>query len=114
MPDQPEITTTSQHHIDTISPREAPIDIPVQSAASSAPGRQRGFDWPLMAVIVLVAVFFAITARLHAQPATSLLPIAVLSATGCGLLVTASRKLRARPGLGALEAGLGGFFVAIF
>ncbi len=115
MPDQPEITTKSQDHIDNTSSQEAAIDIPVQStAASSAPERQRGFDWPLMGLIVLVAAFFAITARLHAQPATSLLPIAVLSATGCGLLVTASRKLRAMPGLGALEAGLGGFFVAIF
>ena len=115
MPDQPEITTKSQDHIDNTSSQEAAIDIPVQStAASSAPERQRGFDWPLMGVIVLVAAFFAITARLHAQPATSLLPIAVLSATGCGLLVTASRKLRAMPGLRAFEAGLGGFFVAIF
>jgi hypothetical protein len=41
-------------------------------------------------------------------------PIAVLSATGCGLLVTASRKIRTKKGLGAFEAGLGGFFVASF
>jgi hypothetical protein len=38
----------------------------------------------------------------------------VLSATGCGLLVTAMRKLHTSKGIGLLEAALGGFFMAMF
>jgi hypothetical protein len=113
MPDQPEITTKSLDHIDQTSSEKAEIVIQALPA-SSAVDRSGGFDWPVMGVIIVLAAFFAITARLHAQPATSLVPIAVLSATGCGLLVTASRKLRTKRRLGAFEAGLGGFFVAIF
>ncbi len=60
-----------------------------------------------------LAAFFAITARFHAQPATSFVPVAVLSATGCGLLVTAIRKLHTSKGVGLLEAALGGFFMAL-
>ena len=37
----------------------------------------------------------------------------VLSATGCGLLVTAIRKLRTSQGIGLREAALGGFFMAL-
>jgi hypothetical protein len=115
MPDQPEITTKSMDQIDQTSPENAAIVIqPAPVPASSVAEGERGFDWPVMGMIILLAAFFALTARLHAQPATSLVPIAVLSATGCGLLVTASRKLRTKRGLGAFEAGLGGFFVAIF
>jgi hypothetical protein len=115
MPDKPEITTRSMDQIDQTSPDNA--EIVMQSAPASMPSvaeGERGFDWPVMGMIILLAAFFALTARLHAQPATSLVPIAVLSATGCGLLVTASRKMRTKRGLGAFEAGLGGFFVAIF
>jgi len=101
--------------IDQTSADNAEIVIqPVPASASSVAESERGFDWPVMGMIILLAAFFGLTARLHAQPATSLVPIAVLSATGCGLLVTASRKIRTKRGLGALEAGLGGFFVAIF
>jgi hypothetical protein len=113
MPDQPEITTKSLDHIDQTSSEQAEIVIQAVPASSAVNGAG-GFDWPVMGVIIVLAAFFAITARLHAQPATSLVPIAVLSSTGCGLLITASRKLRAKRGLGAFEAGLGGFFVAIF
>jgi hypothetical protein len=113
MPDQPEITTKSLDHIDQTSSEKAEIVIQALPASSAVDG-SGGFDWPVMGVIIVLAAFFAITARLHAQPATSLVPIAVLSATGCGLLVTASRKLRTKRRLGAFEAGLGGFFVAIF
>jgi hypothetical protein len=113
MPDQPEITTKSLDHIDQTSSEKAEIVIQALPASSAVDG-SGGFDWPVLGVIIVLAAFFAITARLHAQPATSLVPIAVLSATGCGLLVTASRKLRTKRRLGAFEAGLGGFFVAIF
>ncbi|MGH2482549.1 MAG: hypothetical protein ACRDHW_23120, partial [Ktedonobacteraceae bacterium] len=47
-------------------------------------------------------------------PASSFVPAAVLSATGCGLLVTALRKLRGRTGVGLWEAGLAGLFLALF
>ena len=113
MPDQPEITTKSLDQIDQTSSEQAEMVIQASPVPPAVDGAG-GFDWPVMGVIIVLAAFFAITARLHAQPATSLVPIAVLSATGCGLLVTASRKLRTKRGLGAFEAGLAGFFVAIF
>jgi hypothetical protein len=101
-PDQTEITT-----------EQATQSTPPVSLASSSLS-ERGFDWPALGVVILIAALFAIVARFNAQPATSLVPAAVLSASGCGLLVTALRKLRTvrRPGL--LEAGLGGLFLALF
>lgn len=74
----------------------------------------RKFDLLAVDVIILIAAFFAIAARLNAQPSSSLTPAALLSATGCGLLVTALRKLRTveRPGL--FEAGISGFVLALF
>ena len=74
----------------------------------------REFDWFAIGVVLLIAALFALAARLGPQPATSLTPVAVLSATGCGLLVTALRKLHtsSRPGL--FEAALGGLFLALF
>jgi hypothetical protein len=83
---------------------------PVSLSSSSL----RGFDWLTLGVVILIAAFFAFTARLNAQPATSFVPIAVLSATGCGLLVTALRKLHTQKGTGLFVAALGGFFVALF
>lgn len=83
---------------------------PVALSSSSL----RSFDWLTLGVVILIAAFFAFTARLNAQPATSFVPIAVLSATGCGLLVTALRKLHTQKGTGLLVAALGGFFVALF
>ncbi len=83
---------------------------PVSLSSSS----HRGFDWLTLGVVILIAAFFAFTARLNAQPATSFVPVAVLSATGCGLLVTALRKLHIQKGTGLFVAALGGFFVALF
>src|SRR5258708_14961854 len=83
---------------------------PVALSSSS----HRGFDWLTLGVVILIAAFFAFTARLNAQPATSFVPVAVLSATGCGLLVTALRKLHTQKGTGLFVAALGGFFVALF
>ena len=76
--------------------------------------RDRGFDWPALIAALAVAAFFALTARFNSQPSPSYIPAAVFSATGCGLLVTAIRKLRVRPGAGLLEAGLSGFGMALF
>jgi hypothetical protein len=73
----------------------------------------QGFDWLAFGVVLIVAAFFALTARFNVQPAASFVPIAVLSATGCGLLVTALRKTRAYRGAGVLEAALGGLFLAL-
>src|SRR5438067_11072872 len=72
------------------------------------------FDWLAIGVVLLLAALFALLARLNAQPSTSLTPAAVLSATGCGLLVTGIRKLHTprRPGL--FEAAIGGLFLALF
>jgi len=99
---------------------EAPLAKPgtdsvTKVSSSSAAYRQvSGFDWTAPGVVILISAFFAITARLYAQPATSFVPIVVLSATGCGLLVTAIRKLRTFKGVGLLEATLSGFFMALF
>lgn len=81
---------------------------------SSSEVEARGFDWFAIGIVLLLAGLFALAVRLSPQPPASLTPVAVLSATGCGLLVTALRKLRTirRPGL--LEAALGGFGLAVF
>ena len=90
----------------------------VQPASSLSPvsgnSETSGFDVTALDVVILLAAFFAIAARLNAQPSNSLTPAAVLSATGCGLLITALRKRRTfqRPGL--LEAALGGLILAFF
>ncbi|MEO6888400.1 MAG: hypothetical protein ABI456_04520 [Ktedonobacteraceae bacterium] len=72
----------------------------------------RSFDWLAIGIVVVIAAILALATRINAQPSSALTPIAVLSATGCGLLVTAIRKLRTprRPGLP--EAALSGFFLA--
>jgi len=90
----------------------------VQPASSTSPvsgySETDSFDVTALDVVILLAAFFAIAARLNAQPSNSLTPAAVLSATGCGLLITALRKRYTfqRPGL--LEAALGGLILAFF
>jgi hypothetical protein len=81
-----------------------------------ATGQQRrgGFDWLAFSIALLVAAFFALTARFNSQPSPSFIPAAVFSATGCGLLVTALRKLRSRAGVGLREAALAGFGMTLF
>lgn len=83
------------------------------ASASTQVARGR-FDWPALIAALALAAFFALTARFNSQPAPSYIPAAVFSATGCGLLVTAIRKLRARPGAGLREAALSGFGMALF
>src|SRR6266566_8015768 len=92
---------------ETVQPAK-PVLAPTPAAGA------REFDWFAIGVVILIAALFALAARLSPQPATSLTPAAVLSATGCGLLVTALRKLHtsSRPGL--FEAALGGLFLALF
>ncbi len=75
---------------------------------------RKGFDWPALLAALAIAAFFALTARFNSQPSPSYIPAAVFSATGCGLLVMAVRKLRRRAGVGLLEAGLAGFGMALF
>ncbi len=72
------------------------------------------FDWPAVAVVVIIGAIFAALAHLSAQPFASLVPAAVLSATGCGLLITGLRKLRTFKGAGVLEAALSGLLLAVF
>ncbi|MFL5667142.1 MAG: hypothetical protein ACJ8BW_38200, partial [Ktedonobacteraceae bacterium] len=76
--------------------------------------RRREFDWLALGVALLIAGLFAVAGRVSPQPATSLVPVAVLSATGCGLLITALRKLHTSQRPGLLEAGMGGLFLALF
>ncbi len=86
-----------------------------QADTSAVPlqAEEQAFDWFALGVVVIAAAVFALAGRLNAQPPTSLTPVAVLSALGCGLLATGLRKTRTirRPGL--LEAGLGGFALAL-
>jgi hypothetical protein len=73
-----------------------------------------GFDWLAIGIVLPIAALFSLTARFNSQPAPSFIPIVALSATGCGLLVTALRKLRTSKGVGLWEAGLCGFFLGLF
>lgn len=81
-----------------------------QTMASPAPvqAEEQAFDWFALGVVIIAAAIFALAGRFNAQPPNSVTEVAVLSAFGCGLLVTGLRKTRTirRPGL--LEAGLGG------
>ncbi|HKF37591.1 MAG TPA: hypothetical protein VKB35_11890 [Ktedonobacteraceae bacterium] len=108
-PGQPKSSTQSNNQVDEAPSRKAQTTSKRVSLSTSP-----GFDWLGLGIVILIAAFFAFTARLNAQPATSLVPVAVLSATGCGLLVTALRKLRTPQGVGLFAAALGGFFVALF
>ncbi len=109
--DQTEITTApaeqSSDKLQTVQPTKS---VPSRTPAA----RIREFDWLAIGVVLLIAALFALAARLNPHPETSLTPAAVLSATGCGLLVTALRKLHtsSRPGL--FEAAVGGLFLALF
>jgi hypothetical protein len=90
-----------------------------QSASTSTPtpgvlAEEPGFDWLAIGVVIIIAALFALLARLNPQPSTSIAPAAVLSATGCGLLVTAIRKLRTSQHPGLFEAALAGVFLALF
>lgn len=109
-PDKPETTTKSHEGIEEAISAIRHTD----SSTNSKLNRQdRKFDWSAVGIVILIAAFFAITARFHAQPATSFVPTVVLSATGCGLLVTAIRKLRTARGIGLREAAVAGFFMAV-
>ena len=103
-PDQSESATQANQ---SVQPASSTPAVSEYSETSS-------FDVTALDVVILLAAFFAITARLNAQPSNSLTPAAVLSATGCGLLITALRKRHTfqRPGL--LEAALGGLILAFF
>ena len=109
-PDKPETKTTSLEDTDETLITITRVD---SKTTSKAYGQYSNFDWTAVSIVILIAAFFAITARIHAQPATSFVPTVVLSATGCGLLVTALRKLRTSQGIGLREAALGGFFMAL-
>ncbi|MGZ3621896.1 MAG: hypothetical protein ACXWPG_02220 [Ktedonobacteraceae bacterium] len=108
--DKPETTTTSLKDTNETS---NPIKHFDSRTTSKAYRQNSNFDWTAIGIVILIAAFFAITTRFHAQPATSFVPTVVLSATGCGLLVTALRKLRTSQGIGLREAALGGFFMAL-
>jgi hypothetical protein len=82
-------------------------------AARTQNRKPQGFDWLSVSIVVLTAAIFAAAGRLYAQPSTSLVPVAVLSASGCGLLITAFRKLRTSKGTGLAEAALAGLCVAV-
>ena len=109
-PDIPETTTTSLKDMDDTLNPVTHLD---SRTTSEAYRQNSNFDWTAIGIVILIAAFFAITTRIHAQPATSFVPTVVLSATGCGLLVTALRKLHTSKGIGLREAALGGFFMAL-
>jgi hypothetical protein len=112
-PDKPETTTESFEGIDEASLTTPHINSTTRSRLFKPQSQESNFDWTALGIVILIAAFFAITARLHAQPVTSFVPTVVLSATGCGLLVTAIRKLRTSKGVGLREAAWGGFFMAL-
>jgi hypothetical protein len=105
-------TTEAEHAEDEAVQLAMPTPIPAPEAKAKA--GEKDFDWLALGIVIIIAALFALAGRFNAQPATSLAPVAVLSATGCGLLITGMRKLRTplRPGL--FEAALGGLFLALF
>ncbi len=114
-PDQPKSTTVPDGQADKAQLNKSQgVSTTKLVSFPPSPPQVRGFDWTAIGIVILIAAFFALTARLNAQPATSFVPIAVLSATGCGLLVTAIRKLHTPRGTGLFEAALAGFFIALF
>jgi hypothetical protein len=104
--EQPPQTSGEESSVAVEAESDATIDASAQL--------QRGFDWPALFVALGIAAFFAAIARLNSQPAPSFVPVAVLSATGCGLLVTALHKVRRRAGIGLREAGLAAFGMTLF
>jgi hypothetical protein len=114
-PEQSKSATEATNQAGQIEREKTAAVQPTSSTpAASEYSETNGFDMMALDVVILLAAFFAITARLNAQPSNSLTPAAVLSATGCGLLITALRKRHTfqRPGL--LEAALGGLILAFF
>jgi len=105
-------TSTSEEADDSILIE--PIPTPPVNAAAPPVWRAGRFDWPAVGVVVIIAAIFAATAHLTAQPSASLVPAAVLSATGCGLLITGLRKQRTFKGVGLPEAALSGLLLALF
>lgn len=88
---------------------------PAQASSTTRDVRKVGrFDWPAVGVVVILGAIFAALAHLSAQPYASLVPAAVLSGTGCGLLITGLRKLRTFKGTGMGEAALSGLLLALF
>src|SRR6266566_9152877 len=114
VPDQSESATETTNQAGQIEREKTAVQPTSSTPAVSEYSETSGFDVMALDVVILLAAFFAITARLNAQPSNSLTPAAVLSATGCGLLITALRKRHTfqRPGL--LEAALGGLILAFF
>jgi hypothetical protein len=90
------------------------VEDSTNAIASASEPQRGGFDWLALVVALVIAAFFALTARFNSQPSPSFIPAAVFSATGCGLLITALRKVRGRTGAGLREAGLAGFGLALF
>ncbi len=93
---------------------DLPADTSAQAGSTIGEVRPtRRFDWPAVGMVVILGAIFAALAHTSAQPYTSLVPAAVLSATGCGLLITGTRKLRTFKGAGIREAALGGLLLAL-
>src|SRR6266487_1499217 len=113
-PDKPETTAESSEGVHEVPLTKPHIDSRTTAISSASQSQKSNFDWTALGIVIIIAAFFAIPARLNAQPATSFVPVVVLSATGCGLLVTAIRKLHVLKGVGLLEAALGGFFMILF
>src|SRR6266567_1128562 len=89
VPDQSESATETTNQAGQIEREKTAVQPTSSTPAVSEYSETSGFDVMALDVVILLAAFFAITARLNAQPSNSLTPAAVLSATGCGLLITA-------------------------
>src|SRR5712692_6822538 len=118
-PDQTEVTTEDPAEIKEPEEQHIAGELQTDDSMVSTPSPSQAvieneFDWLAIGVVILIAAFFALAARLNPQPPASIAPIAVLSATGCGLLVTAIRKLRTSQRPGLFEAGLAGLMLALF
>lgn len=114
--DDTDIATTSSQ--DPEEQEQAAADAGEQADAVKADtqppsGKSGRIDWRALGIVLLIAAIFAIAGRLYGQPTTSLVPVAVISASGCGLFITALRKLRTAKGAGLLDAALAGLMIAV-
>src|SRR6266702_2008821 len=101
-PDQPETTTESFEGVHEVPLPKSHIDSRTRAISSASQSQESNFDWIALGIVVLIAAFFAITARFHAQSSSSFVLLSVLSATRCGLIVTSIRKLHTSKGVGLL------------
>src|SRR6266566_2469449 len=98
VPDQSESATETTNQAGQIEREKTAVQPTSSTPAVSEYSETSGFDVMALDVVILLAAFFAITARLNAQPSNSLTPAAVLRAAGSSSLRFANAIRSSGPG----------------